>query len=178
MGRGTRTIREHFGERIYELRRQRRWSQSELAHRMTRMGFSWSQTVASDAELGNRATSIEEMLALGQIFDLSDPLTLLLPVKRKRQGRTDGAPERVRFGRYNMAPGQFESWIRGTPVRKTGRIERAEVIERARKKARTGPEPLRDLIQELVSEALSLREQDAAHAMASAKRTTGTRRAK
>lgn len=67
-----------FGLRLRMLRKAHGWSQESLAERMTRQGHRLVQTQIAKMEAGQRATTVDELVALARILDL-DPCELLQP---------------------------------------------------------------------------------------------------
>jgi transcriptional regulator with XRE-family HTH domain len=65
-----------FGRRVRELRKGFRWSQDDLAARMSAAGFPMHQSTVAKMESAGRPTSIGEVTALASLFQL--PLTDLL----------------------------------------------------------------------------------------------------
>jgi transcriptional regulator with XRE-family HTH domain len=60
----------HFGARVKDLRNSRRWTQEELAKRMTAAGHAMHQTTIAKLEGGNRPTTIGEASVIAAIFNM------------------------------------------------------------------------------------------------------------
>jgi transcriptional regulator with XRE-family HTH domain len=67
------------GQELKRLRRERGWSQEEVARRMTAYGFDWHQTTVGRTETAARPLRVNEAVALAALFEV--PVTqLLVPV--------------------------------------------------------------------------------------------------
>lgn len=67
-----------FGDRLREIRRDRKFSQTELAHRMTERGRPMSKEALLRVERGGRGLSLDEALALAACLHVA-PAHLLSP---------------------------------------------------------------------------------------------------
>lgn len=64
------------GQNARELRRRANWSQDHLVEEIKPYGVSWSRTTVSQMESGKRPTTVDELLALAVVFNVSpDTLT-------------------------------------------------------------------------------------------------------
>lgn len=66
--RGITPREEALGRELRRLREGRRWSQKELAEKLARYGYQWSQPTVTRAESGQRKTSFGEVMALASLF--------------------------------------------------------------------------------------------------------------
>lgn len=57
-----------FGEKVKGWRRDRNWSQEDLAREMTALGFEMHQTTVAKIERGGRPLRVSEAVALAQVF--------------------------------------------------------------------------------------------------------------
>lgn len=64
------TAEQILGRRIAELRRQRQWSQEELAVHMKAAGFPWRQTTVAKTEKADRPVRVNEASKLAELFDV------------------------------------------------------------------------------------------------------------
>jgi transcriptional regulator with XRE-family HTH domain len=80
---GIPTPEELAGEEVRRLRNARRWSQEEVARRMTAAGHTnWHQTTVGKTELATRPLRLNEAVALAGLFEV--PVTqLIAPITLK-----------------------------------------------------------------------------------------------
>lgn len=67
------------GRKFEQLRRDRGYSQHEIAERMTNLGFKMHQTTVAKLEQGRRPLRVAELAAMGSIFGLPVEAVLYLP---------------------------------------------------------------------------------------------------
>jgi len=58
------------GQRLHEFRKERGWSQQEVADRMAAYGYSWHQTTIAKLEAGVRPLRINELVNLALLFGM------------------------------------------------------------------------------------------------------------
>lgn len=58
------------GENVRRLRKERGWSQEDLASRMTAKGLNWRQTTVAKTESATRPLRVDEFMALSKVFDV------------------------------------------------------------------------------------------------------------
>jgi transcriptional regulator with XRE-family HTH domain len=82
---GIPTPEELAGEEVRRLRLARRWSQEEVAKRMSAAGHSnWHQTTVGKTELASRPLRLNEAVALAGLFEV--PVTqLIAPITLKAE---------------------------------------------------------------------------------------------
>ena len=69
-----------IGRRVLERRKEMGMSQTALGERMTERGSPWSRTSVAKLETGKRSgITVQELLALAQVFDVPPPLLLADP---------------------------------------------------------------------------------------------------
>jgi transcriptional regulator with XRE-family HTH domain len=126
-------------QRIAELRNARdpAMSQTQLADRLTALGFKYDQTAVSKLEKGRRPISVDILFALAFALDAS-PLALLVPLDESRVVIGEGK---------EVTPDDLRLWVRGIHLRGTdiarylestyGMEIPEEALERARTEALT-----------------------------------------
>jgi transcriptional regulator with XRE-family HTH domain len=114
--------REVLGENVRRLRRDREWSQADLAARLTELGYPMTQAMIAKIESvrtdratndvrAARSVSVDELVALAYALDTS-PTNLLVPwpsdaaVNLVRGVSISGAKGRRWFRGWEPAPGQ------------------------------------------------------------------------
>lgn len=74
-----KTTRELVGQRVSELRKRAGWTQAELAEKTAeRLGKDMSTLTVTRIESGSRPTSVDELVALAEVFSV--PAQDLLPL--------------------------------------------------------------------------------------------------
>jgi transcriptional regulator with XRE-family HTH domain len=68
---------KHFGEKVRQWRRQRNWSQEEVADMLRAQGFDMHQTTVAKIERGTRPLRVAEAVAIATIFRVP-PLAVFL----------------------------------------------------------------------------------------------------
>jgi transcriptional regulator with XRE-family HTH domain len=81
--------------RVKELRGRRGWSAAELGRRMEAAGAAWDRSIVANLEGGRRrVVTVDELLALGVVFDVA-PAYLCIPLDNRPTqyvpGRVEGA---------------------------------------------------------------------------------------
>jgi transcriptional regulator with XRE-family HTH domain len=66
-----------FGDKVRQWRRERNWSQEEVADQLRRLGFDMHQTTVAKIERGTRPLRVAEAAAIATIFRVS-PLAVFL----------------------------------------------------------------------------------------------------
>ncbi len=100
---GSRHLSDCVAENLRALRARARFSQTELAERMTSVGHPWSRATVSDIERAARNLSLNEAFALGLILNTTLP-ALLDP--RGIDGQDDRA---VDYGGGRILPAEVAS---------------------------------------------------------------------
>jgi transcriptional regulator with XRE-family HTH domain len=78
-----RSSRTDFGTAVRVCRQNRSWTLREVAERMNERGFEgWTNSTVSKVESGTRPTTVEELIALADAFDVA-PAMLLGPVQQR-----------------------------------------------------------------------------------------------
>ncbi len=68
-------------EKVRKLRREREWSQAQLAEAVTRLGHPMHQTAIAKIEAKQRKVSVDDLLVLALALDVPPPL-LFLPFEK------------------------------------------------------------------------------------------------
>ncbi|WP_344231449.1 helix-turn-helix transcriptional regulator [Kribbella hippodromi] len=88
LAEGREALREGFeqhekilGAKIRQLREERRWSQSDLADQLSRLGFDLHQTTIAKMEAGRRPLRVSEAVAVAHVCGLPAGALFWLPVQ-------------------------------------------------------------------------------------------------
>lgn len=75
---------QNFGDKVRQWRRERNWSQDELAQRLRRHGFDMHQTTVAKIERGSRPLRVAEAAAIATIFRVP-PLAVFMGPPPEKQ---------------------------------------------------------------------------------------------
>jgi transcriptional regulator with XRE-family HTH domain len=79
-------VSQHVAERVRKFRRQRDWSQAELANQVSRLGVTMHQTAIDKVEKGKRRVTVDELLLFASALDVA-PALLLVPLGEAEEVR-------------------------------------------------------------------------------------------
>ena len=166
-----KTVEEHIGLKVAELREQRGWNQRELGEVLEKVtGRKWERQSVWAAEHGKRAWAIADLLGIADVFDvsLSD---LLLSDDALNVGGVERTPGDL--SRMTESDSQFEGhWqsflaLEGLrSILDTATAEYQLALDSVRKKANGSPE-FYELIRGYLAKATDVQKDRAAKAAAS-----------
>lgn len=89
--------------RTQELRKLHGWNQTQLAEEMQKAGIPWERIVVTKLETGKRqSVSVDELLALARVLDVSVVDLLVPPSEGQKEGDARTAPEDLKP--YQVTP--------------------------------------------------------------------------
>ncbi len=120
------TIGRTFGARVQSVRTRRRWSQRELADRLTRAGRSMNGATVAKIEAAGKPDATEserkraegitvrDLLVFAAVLGVS-PISLLVPLDGSPKPEdADPGTRLVITDEINLLPAQARGWIKGT----------------------------------------------------------------
>jgi transcriptional regulator with XRE-family HTH domain len=101
--RKTSTISGLFAEQLAAVRQRKRWSQQELAERLTQMGHPTDRTTIARTETGKRGISLEDAVLYAAALGV--PLVALMTPRDDRQVQLTP--------RHRVLGDTFRAWVLG-----------------------------------------------------------------